>query len=647
MENKRLKTNGRRRLTRLEEIIFEQRKQHYLPDAINALRRIYGDRPDFDEWVGHFVDLTHDAYVSRPAALRQLDLARVHQPDWYQKPDMVGYICYVDRFTGSLRGVIDKIPYLKELGVTYLHLMPLLQPRPEPNDGGYAVMNYREVDRRLGTMKDLARLAGALRENGISLCIDLVCNHTAEDHTWALKARAGNPTYQDYYLTFPDRTIPDQYEQHLREIFPETSPGNFLYIEEMGRWVWTTFNTYQWDLNYANPRVFAEMLDIILFLANQGVEIIRMDAVAFMWKKMGTSCENLPEAHAILQAFRALSRMAAPGLIFKAEAIVAPDDVVPYLGDGAFTNKECELAYHNTLMVYLWSMLAERKVVLSTYSLLQLPEIPSMATWVTYVRCHDDIGWAIMDEFAAAVGLNGFWHRSFLSDFYSGRRAGSFARGGVFQFNPENFDRRISGACASLAGLETALEQSDPYQIEMALRRILLIHTIIFSSGGIPLIYMGDELGMLNDYDYVNDPDHRSDNRWMHRPLMNWQRAQERFNSHSPAGRIFQGLRHLAIARKTVAALHSQAASTPVWTHNDQVFGLLRHSPRGRILILGNFSEQPQNVPAYRLRELGFGGVLTDHLSGKSVAGFLDLTLQPYEAFWLENIELRGGAAAA
>ncbi len=207
MENKRLKTNGRRRLTRLEEIIFEQRKQHYLPDAINALRRIYGDRPDFDEWVGHFVNLAHDAYVSRPAALRQLDLARVHQPDWYQKPDMVGYICYVDRFTGSLRGVIDKIPYLKELGVTYLHLMPLLQPRPEPNDGGYAVMNYREVDRRLGTMKDLARLAGALRENGISLCIDLVCNHTAEDHTWALKARAGNPTYQDYYLTFPDRTI--------------------------------------------------------------------------------------------------------------------------------------------------------------------------------------------------------------------------------------------------------------------------------------------------------------------------------------------------------------------------------------------------------------------------------------------------------
>ncbi|MDJ0754399.1 MAG: alpha-amylase family protein [Ardenticatenaceae bacterium] len=625
------------RLTRLEISIFEQRCQLYLPDAHEALRQIYGEREDFDQWVDEFRQIAFQAYARRPAPLRALDLQRLHEPDWYQRSDQVGYICYVDRFCGTLKKLPEKIPYLRELGVTYLHLMPLLQPGPDPNDGGYAVMNYREVDPRLGTMRDLAQVAKKLREEGISLCIDLVCNHTADMHEWAVKAKEGDPTYQDYYLTFPDRTLTDQYDQTLREIFPETAPGNFLYIEEMKQWVWNTFNRYQWDLNYANPAVFGEMLEIILYLANNGVEVLRLDAVAFMWKKMGTSCENLPEAHAILQAFRAFSKLAAPGLVFKAEAIVAPQDVVPYLGTGRFTNKECELAYHNSLMVYMWSMLAERNVVLSTYSLQELPEIPSIASWVTYVRCHDDIGWAIMDEYAAAVGLNGFWHRSFLSDFYSGDFEGSFARGTVFQFNPETMDRRISGACASLAGLETALEGGDPYEIELAIRRILLIHNLVFAAGGIPLIYMGDEIGLLNDYSYTEDAAKKGDSRWMHRPLMDWDLAQQRFSSHQPAGRIFQGLRHLAQARKNTPALHSQAASKAVWTHNDHVFGLLRYSPRGRILLLGNFSEEPQQVPSYRLEELGFQGELIDHLTGQIKSTHFELLLQPFEALWLEG----------
>ncbi|MEM8860112.1 MAG: alpha-amylase family glycosyl hydrolase, partial [Chloroflexota bacterium] len=397
-----------KKLSKLETQILNIRKQTFLEDAMFAMRQLYGDRDDFQFWIDRCLETVCNAYKSRPADLKQHDLERTHQPDWYLHQEMVGYICYTDRFSGDLSSLPQHIPYLKELGVTYLHLMPLLQPRPEPNDGGYAVLDYRRVDERIGAMADLAKTAAELRKNGISLCTDLVCNHTAHDHVWAEKAKAGDTTYQDYYLTFPDRELPDQYEKSLREIFPETAPGNFLFNDQMGKWIWSTFNDYQWDLNYSNPAVFVEMLDIILNLANHGVDIIRMDAVAFMWKQMGTNCENLPQAHAILQALKAFSKMAAPGLIFKAEAIVAPEDVVPYMGTGRMAGKECEIAYHNTLMVYLWSMLAEQKVVLSTYSLQQLPVLPETAGWASYVRCHDDIGWAIMDEYAAAVGLSGF-----------------------------------------------------------------------------------------------------------------------------------------------------------------------------------------------------------------------------------------------
>ena len=425
-----------KKLTKFETQIFDLRKETYWDDALYAMQQLYGGRDDFDQVMNNCLETVSNGYKARPTDLKQLDLVRTHRPNWYLDQEMIGYIAYTDRFCEKLSNLPKRIPYLKELGVSYLHLMPLLQPRQSPNDGGYAVIDYRQVDERLGTINGLADVARELRENGISLCTDLVCNHTADDHEWAIKAKAGDADYQDYYLTFPDRRKPNRYEKTLREIFPETDPGNFLYSEEMGKWVWSTFNSYQWDLNYANPAVFVEMLDIILNLANHGVEIIRMDAVAFMWKQIGTACENLPQAHAILQALKAFTKMAAPAVIFKAEAIVAPDDVVPYLGTGKMAGKECEIAYHNTLMVYLWSMLAEQKVTLSTHSLQQLPVLPESAGWVTYARCHDDIGWAIMDEYAAEVGLSGYHHRAFLSAFYSGEFPGTWAKGDVFQFNP-------------------------------------------------------------------------------------------------------------------------------------------------------------------------------------------------------------------
>lgn len=622
-------------LTPLEGEIFRDRAALYWPDVLRPLRRLYGDRPDFDDICRRLLDIVAAGYAARPAELRRLDLRRQGQPDWFQQPDMLGYVCYADRFAGDLRGVAERIPYLNELGVTYLHLMPLLQPRPGANDGGYAVADYRAVNPALGTMADLAALAADLRANGISLCIDLVCNHTAKEHEWARQAAAGDPIYQAYYLMYPDRAQPDAYERTLPEVFPDFAPGNFTWYPEFERWVWTTFNEYQWDLNYGNPAVLAEMLGIILYLANQGVEVLRLDAVAFMWKRLGTDSQNQPEAHYILQAWRALSRIAAPGLLLKAEAIVAPPQLIPYLGRGEATNKECELAYHNVFMVLLWSGLAEGRVALMTRALQNMPPIPGGAAWVTYVRCHDDIGWAVTNEDAAEVGLSGPGHRAFLSEFYSGLFPGSFARGATFQYNPKTNDRRISGSCASLAGLEQALEGEDARAADQAIRRILLVYNLIFVFGGIPLLYMGDEVGLLNDATYLDDPHLAGDNRWMHRPHMDWARAAERHDWWTVPGRIFRGLNDMLAARRETAALHAQAGAYPVWTHNDAVFGLLRDSPRGRVLALANFSDRPQAVPGYRLHEMLFGGRLIDRLTGRVVESAPGIALEGYETLWL------------
>ena len=634
----RLLTGSLDQMESLEQAIFRIRFDLYLPDVLRPLMKLYGERPDFAAHLENLLSIVARAYASRPEALRLLDLRRVSEPDWFQQPHMIGYVCYVDRFAGDLAGVKDKIPYLKELGVTYLHLMPLLKPRPGANDGGYAVMDYRQVNPAYGTMEDLRELATALRLEGISLCIDLVCNHTAKEHEWACKAVAGDPVYQGYYHLFPNRTMPDQYELTLPEVFPDFAPGNFTYDDRCQRWVWTTFNEYQWDLNYTNPAVLAEMLDIMLFLANQGVEILRLDAVAFMWKRLQTDCQNQPEAHALLQAFRALTRIAAPGLLFKAEAIVSPDKLLPYMGLGAATNKECEIAYHNSFMVLLWSSLAERRVVLMTHALQNMPDTPVGCAWLVYVRCHDDIGWAVRDEDAAAIGLSGFLHRAFLSDFYSGRFPGAFARGMTFQHNPKTGDRRISGTLASLAGLEAAAEQQNWRETDLAVRRILLLHAMILAFDGIPMIYMGDELGLLNDHGYLDDPNLAGDNRWTHRPFMDWRQAGQRHDWQTLTARIFQATCNMIHVAKRTLNLHAQARCYAVWTHNEQVFGLIRASARGRLLVLANFSEHDQTVLRHRVHDMGFTGELVDRLGAQSLDSWSDLKLEPYQALWLEQV---------
>ena len=594
-----LTAEATRRLGRADAVAFLARLETNLLDVYEPLAAVYGEAP-FER----LVRVALDAAERRPQPLRELDRRREIDRHWYQRARMVGYVCYADRFAGTLAGVPDRLDYLAELGVTYLHLMPLLKPRPGENDGGYAVMDYRAVDPRLGTMDDLTAVADALRERGMSLCVDLVLNHTAQEHPWARGWLAGDPAYDNFYLAFDDREMPDAYERTVVPVFPDRAPGSFTFHEGIGKWVWTTFWSYQWDLDYRNPAVFEAMLDTILWLANRGVDIFRLDAVPFMWKRLGTTCMNQPEVHRIVQALHALTRLAAPAVVFKAEAIVAPDDLVPYLGGHDRYRPECELAYHNQLMVMLWSSLATRDARLMAQSLSRMREIPAETSWVTYVRGHDDIGWAVSAQDAAAVGWDWWNHRNFLNAFYSGRYWQSYARGALFQENPDTGDARISGSAASLCGIEAA---GTPAELDRAIRRLLLLHAVTFAFGGIPLIYMGDELAMRNDHTYLDDPALADDNRWMHRPRMDWAAAARRHDPATTEGRVFAGLQRLAAARKDLLALRTGGESAVLGVDNGAVFAWRRRHPRsGTFIGLANFSEEPQTVDAAVLGGYGW-----------------------------------------
>ena len=610
------------------------RLERYGPQMRESLEAVYGEQAGTT--YERLVELASRAIAERPEDLRVLDEARLLSPDWLQQPRMVGYVCYTDRFAGTLAQIGDHLDYLESLGVTYLHLMPLLKPRPGENDGGYAVADYRSVREDLGTMDDLAALAARLRERGISLVVDLVLNHVTPEHEWAQRARAGEQKYRDYFLVFDDRTEPDAYERTLPEVFPDFAPGNFTWDEDLQAWVWTTFNSYQWDLNWANPDVLLEMADVICYLANQGVEVLRLDAIAFIWKRLGTSCQNEPEVHHITRVLRSLLRVVAPAVAFKAEAIVGPDDLVKYLGIGEHYGKVSDTAYHNALMVHLWSAIASRDTRLLQLALSRFPPKASTTTWATYVRCHDDIGWAISDADAAAAMVTGPGHRSFLSDFYSGEAPGSFAKGLVFQFNPETNDRRISGSMASLAGLEAALDADDGLAVDAAIARIRLLFAAVMGFGGVPLIYMGDEIAMLNDYSYTDDPDHARDNRWVHRPMMDWEQvADTESDTWSPAARVLTAVRHLVQVRARTPQLHASVESQVLAAPDRRLLLVVRNHPLGAMVQLSNVSETPVQIATAWLRDLvgssrasellsGFDYDLTPH----------QLTVQPYQVLW-------------
>ncbi len=612
--------------------------------AIHSLfHHLYGGREDCEEQLTRLVEVLARRYAERDPELKAIDIEREHRHDWFLSQEWVGMALYSHGFAGDLQGLTAKAGYFQELGVNLVHIMPILQCPEGASDGGYAVSDFNAVDERIGTLEDLHDLAVTLRKRGILLTLDVVLNHTSDEHEWASRARAGEKRYEDYFYIFEDREVPDMYEETMPEVFPETSPGNFTFDDEMQKWVMTVFNSYQWDLNYSNPAVLVEILDIILFWANQGADIIRLDAVAFLWKKIGTTCQNEHEAHLILQLLKDCCQVTAPGVLFIAEAIVAPVEIAKYFGEDAVIAKECEIAYNATFMALLWDAVATKNARLLSAGIRSLPEKLERATWLNYVRCHDDIGLGFDDADIVQAGYEPRSHRRFLVDYFTGAYSTSPSRGKPFGVNEKTGDARISGSLASLVGLESAVESGDLDLIQSCIDRILLLHGMILSFGGIPLLFYGDELGTTNDEGYINDASKANDNRWMHRPRIDWEQAELRHKRGTVEQRVFDGLRRMIAARKTIPAFADYNNRDLMETSNPHLFALMRtgHYQSDRsVLVVGNFDDRPQALPLTDLSNrsrFDFGDLL-DLSSGEPVSVERgEIVVPPFGFYWLTD----------
>ncbi|QFY90763.1 alpha-glucosidase C-terminal domain-containing protein [Magnetovirga frankeli] len=612
--------------------------------AIYSLfHHLYGQREDFQEQIIQLVEVMARRYVERSDELLQTDHGREKEHNWFLSQEWVAMALYADGFAENLQGVRDHVPYFQELGVNMVHLMPMLKCPKGASDGGYAVSDFRDINARYGSMDDLLELSAELRRREILLVLDVVVNHTSDEHEWAERARQGEQKYQDYYYVFANRDLPDMFEETMPEIFPETSPGNFTWDARMQRWVMSVFNSYQWDLNYSNPAVFIEMIDILLFWANRGADVLRLDAVAFLWKKVGTNCQNQREAHLLLQLMKDCCQVTAPGVLFIAEAIVAPSEIIKYFGEDAVIAKECEIAYNATFMALLWDATATKNARLLNQGIRSLPHKLDRATWLNYVRCHDDIGLGFDDEDIRRVGYEPIAHRRFLVDYFTGQYEDSDARGQPFGRNEKTGDARISGSLASLVGLETAVERNDEAAIDRSIRQILLLHGMILAFGGIPLLYYGDEIGTINDRSFLEDLEKANDNRWMHRPRIDWDKAEQRHRHGSVEQRLFDGLKKLIEIRKTIPAFADYNNRELLQVENPHLFAFLRNHPEHLnevILVVANFDAHPQYL---NLDDLGLRGrfhfrQMHNLAGGSTPALFKDqLVISPFSFYWLSD----------
>jgi len=609
----------------------------------SLFERLYGHREDFKAQALSLVETMARQYINRSEQLKMIDIERENDHNWFLNQKWIGMALYSNGFAGDLKGVRQHLGYFQELGINIAHIMPILHCPEGHSDGGYAVSNFREIDPRIGSMDDLVALEKEMREREILLVLDIVLNHTSDEHEWASRAQAGDPEYQDYFYTFETRNVPEMFEQSMPEIFPETSPGNFTWDEEMGRWVMTVFNSYQWDLNYSNPAVFIEMLDIILFWANKGADILRLDAVAFLWKKIGSTCQNEREAHLILQLLKDCCQVTSPGVLFIAEAIVAPVEVIKYFGEDAVIAKECEIAYNATFMALLWDAAATKNAKLLKQGIKNLPVKLERATWLNYIRCHDDIGLGFDDNDIILADYEPTSHRQFLIDYYTGKFADSRARGLPFGQNDKNGDARISGSLASLVGLQYALEEGDPGAIDDAIKTILLLHSMILSFGGIPLLYYGDELGILNNSSYLDDPHKSGDSRWVHRPTIDWEKAENRNVAATVEYKIFSALKRMIAVRKEIGVFADFNNRELIEVDNPCLFVFERYSfnkQAERVLVVANFDSTPQKLNLSNIS--GWSGDqygrIVDLASGCSPDIFKDTLVVPgYGFYWLSE----------
>lgn len=605
------------------EKIFAQRMEKHQDELRWLYMELYGN----DAMYAELCEQMHDYYLKRSTELKKRDIKKEKNPDWFKEKEMLGMMLYIDNFAGNLKGVEKKLAYLKECNVNCLHLMPFLDTPKGKSDGGYAVADFRKVRPDLGTMKDLARLTEKCHENGMNVCMDFVMNHTSEEHEWAKRARAGEGEYMSRYFFYDNGDIPARYEETVPQVFPTTAPGNFTWLPEIGHYVLTTFYPYQWDLNYRNPRVFNEMMYNFLFLANQGMDIIRIDAVPYIWKELGTSCRNLKEVHTIVRMMRMIAEIVCPSVILLGEVVMEPEKVVPYFG--TVEKPECHMLYNVTTMATTWNSIATRDIRLLKKQMDIVSRLPKQYTFLNYLRCHDDIGWRLDFDTMKQWGMEEPSHKRYLNDYFTGKIEGSVSRGELYNDDPVTQDARFCGTTASMCGIEAAGFEGNAEKMQTAIQEDLMLHAYMLTQSGIPMLYSGDELGQVNDYSYKDDAEKASDSRYLHRGAFLWELADKRKDLSTVQGQLFQMLNRLEQIRRQENVFSQEAEVYTYDVHNDSILGILREYKGERFIALFNFSESEQT--AWMQEE----GIFRNLVNGEIVE-VKDPVLKGYEFVWMK-----------
>lgn len=567
------------------ERVFEKRlKKHH-----DELKWLYMELYENDSMFAELCDHMHQFYLERDRELKKLDEDREKDQNWYKKNDMLGMMFYIDNFAGNMKGVQEKLDYIEQCNVNYIHLMPFLDTPEGRSDGGYAVSDFRKVQEKLGSMEDLENLTAACHRKGINVCMDFVMNHTSEDHEWAKMARQGDGEYMSRYFFYDNADIPSQYEKTVPQVFPTTAPGNFTWLDDIGHYVMTTFYPYQWDLNYRNPRVFNDMMYNFLYLANRGIDIIRIDAVPYIWKELNTPCRNLKQVHTIVRMMRIISEVICPSVLLLGEVVMEPEKVVPYFG--TVEKPECHMLYNVTTMATTWHTVATRDVRLLKRQLDIVNGLPKEYVFLNYLRCHDDIGWGLDYGTLMTEGIGERSHKQYLNDYFQGYAGNSNSRGELYNADPVTGDARFCGTTASMCGIEKAGFEQDDAAMERAIRADLMLHAYMFMQSGIPVLYSGDEIGQVNDYTYKDDPNKAADSRYIHRGAMNWKLAENRKVSGTVENRIFQGLEKLEKIRRTEKVFMTDADTWTIETWDNSVLCIGRYFEGEKLIGLFNFSE--------------------------------------------------------
>ena len=571
-----------------EDRYFETRLGRHMDELKWLYMELYDSQEHFDDLLKNLKGF----YEDRKASLKDLDKAREKDPGWYRRNGMLGMMLYVDQFAGTLNGVREKLDYIKKCGVNYVHLMPLLDTVEGRSDGGYAVADFRKVQEKLGTMKDLEKLADECHKDGISLCLDFVMNHTSEDHEWAKRARAGEREYQDRYFFFDNYSLPAMYEKTVPQVFPTTAPGNFTWLPDRQEFVMTSFYPYQWDLNYRNPVVFNEMMYNFLYLANQGIDVLRIDAVPYIWKQIGTNCRNLPQVHTIVRMMRMIGEIVCPGIVLLGEVVMEPDKVAPYFG--TVEKPECHMLYNVTTMATTWHTVATRDVRLLKRQMEIVSSLPSDYTFLNYLRCHDDIGWGLDYPLLEQWGMLQVPHKKYLNDHFTGKLEGSVSRGELYNEDLVTGDARFCATTASMCGVEKAGFEQDEYAMGAAIQVDVMLHAYMLFLSGIPMLYSGDEIGQVNDYTYKEDPNKAADSRYIHRGKFQWDLVENIEKPETVQGRLFARLAELEKIRGKEKVFDASADFRIVETWDDGILGLVRESEDGKLIGLFNFSDEPR-----------------------------------------------------